>query len=172
MEPALGSRHCLDNTPRPRLQSRGEGIVQPVSEEADKLSRRLHHHPAPGQDGRGLFFSTRHRNERRQLVVSVVSTEPAILDWIIATVDAGKFTGKRTVSDRHAPSFACSIANRQALDLLRQVVTSLRSYKRRRAELVLDEYLAVTPRNGRYSDALDLQRRAFEARFLGYRPGD
>lgn len=43
-----------DNTPRPRSLDRGEGIVQPVSEEADQLSRRLHH-PAPGRKAGGFL---------------------------------------------------------------------------------------------------------------------
>jgi hypothetical protein len=86
--------------------------------------------------------------------------------------DAGKVTRKHTVSACHAPSFTFSIANRQALDLLRQTVSSLRSYKRRRAELVLDQYVTVTRRNGRYSPPLDARRRAFESRFFELLPGD
>jgi len=124
-------------------------------------------------DGEGtITLSRRHANERRQLVLSVVSTEPALLDWVVAAVNAGKVTRKRTVSERHAPSQTFSIANRQALQLLRQVAPYLRSYKRCRAELVLDQYVAVTPRNGHYTPSLDAERRAFEARFFALLPGE
>ena len=121
-------------------------------------------------DGEGtITLSRRHANERRQLVVSVVSTEREILEWVLAQVGAGKMTRKRTVSDRHAPSFTYSIANRQALALLGDVEPFLQSYKRRRARLALDNYIAVTPRNGKYSAALDASRARFEHEFLSLR---
>ena len=48
----------------------------------------------------------------------------------------------------------------------RQVVPYLRSYKRRRAQLVLERYLILTPRNGKYTDAASRARDAFERDFL------
>jgi len=118
-------------------------------------------------DGEGtITLSRRHANERRQLVVSVVSTEREILEWVLAEIGAGKLTRKRTVSERHAPSFTYSISNRRALALLREIEPYLRSYKRRRARLALENFLAVTPRNGKYSAALDAARTRFELDFL------
>ena len=70
-------------------------------------------------------------------MVSISSTESCILDWVLATVGAGKITRKRVVSSRHAPGLTYSISNRQALSILEQVAPYLRSYKRRRAQLVL-----------------------------------
>lgn len=123
-------------------------------------------------DGEGtITLSRRHANERRQLVVSIVSTERAILDWVLVQIGVGKLTRKRTVSPRHAPSFTYSVSNRQALALLRQVVPFLRSYKRIRAGMAVDHYVSVTPRNGRYSRAQDAARTQFEADFLAVRAG-
>jgi hypothetical protein len=123
-------------------------------------------------DGEGtVTLSRRHANERRQLVVSIVSTERNILDWVLMQIGVGKVTNKRTVSPRHAPSFTYSISNRQALALLRQVVPFLRSYKRIRASMAVDRYVSVTPRNGRYSRAQDAARTQFEADFLAVKAG-
>jgi hypothetical protein len=117
-----------------------------------------------------ITLSRRHANERRQVVVSVVSTEREILTWILVAVGTGKVTRKRTVSSRHAPSFTYSISNRQALDLLEQAAPHLRSYKRHRARLVLDRYVALTPRNGKYSPDLSDARAQFEREFLALKP--
>jgi len=122
-------------------------------------------------DGEGtITLSRRHSNERRQLVVSIVSTEREIVAWARETIGAGKVTRKRTSSIRHAPSFTYSISNRQALEVLRQTMPHLRSYKRRRAELALERYVSLTPRNGKYSPDLLAARQLFELRFLATKP--
>ena len=122
-------------------------------------------------DGEGtITLSRRHSNERRQLVVSIVSTEREIVAWARETIGAGKVTRKRTSSIRHAPSFTYSISNRQALEVLRQTVPHLRSYKRRRAALALERYVAMTPRNGKYSPDLLAARQLFELHFLATKP--
>ena len=118
-------------------------------------------------DGEGTISLTRrHSGERRQLVVSISSTESCILDWVLKIVGAGKITRKRVVSDRHAPGLTYSVSNRQALALLRNVAPYLHSYKRRRAQLVLDQYLVLTPRNGKYSEHMSRARDEFELAFL------
>ncbi len=66
----------------------------------------------------------------------------------------------------HARSFTYQVASRQALDLLRQLNPHLKTYKARRAELVLDDYLRLTPGNGRYTPEIAASRLEFEARLL------
>jgi hypothetical protein len=118
-------------------------------------------------DGEGtITLSRRHARDGRQLVVSISSTEPSILDWVIARIGAGKITRKRVVSSRHAAGLTYSISNRQALAVLAQTVEHLQSYKRRRAELVLRKYVELTPRNGKYSSELAAARADFEAKLL------
>jgi hypothetical protein len=58
------------------------------------------------------------------------------------------------------------ISGRQALALLDQIGAYLRTYKLQRCRLLLDEYIAVTPRNGRYSAAQRTAKGLFEARFF------
>jgi len=50
--------------------------------------------------------------------------------------------------------------------VLSQVAPYLRTYKLERARLLLDEYVAVTPRNGRYTAEQRARRAAFETRFF------
>ncbi|HET8552096.1 MAG TPA: LAGLIDADG family homing endonuclease [Gammaproteobacteria bacterium] len=119
-------------------------------------------------DGEGTITLTReHRNENRRLVVSISNTEMPILKFAREAIGAGKITNKCTYSDEHTPSYVYKLTNRKALSLLDQIVDYLRSYKRLRAALALEHYLAVTPRNGYYTPELRAARQDFENKFLG-----
>jgi hypothetical protein len=121
-------------------------------------------------DGEGTITLTRrHANERRQLVLSISSTERALVEWSLTSIGVGKITGKRTCSAAHAPGLTYTVSNQQALNVLRQVVGYLRSYKQRRARLALARYDELTPRNGKYTAAQDAARRIFEIEFLSIR---
>ena len=118
-------------------------------------------------DGEGTIGLTRlHSGENRRPVVSVSSTERPLLEYIKSIVGAGRITNKACSSPHHSPSFAYVVVNRQALAVLQRVKPFLRTYKAERARLLLDEYLKVTPRNGRYTDAQLKAKRDFEVRFL------
>jgi hypothetical protein len=118
-------------------------------------------------DGEGTITLTRlHAGQNRRLVVSIANTELQLLTFVVDRFGAGKITRKRTTSVRHTPSWCFSVTSGQALALLRQVAPHLRSYKRRRAELALARYQALTPRNGKYTSALLAERRRFEHRLL------
>jgi hypothetical protein len=124
-------------------------------------------------DGEGTITLTRlHAHENRRLVVSIANTELQLLDFVLDRVGAGKITRKKTVSDRHTPSYFYAITSRQALSLLRQILPYLRSYKRHRADLAIKQYQALTPRNGKYSDSLLSERKAFEQTLLLLKPDD
>lgn len=114
-------------------------------------------------DGEGTVTLTRrHRNENRQLSVTISSTERQMLEFVRNALAAGKITNKSTVNRKHSPSYTYSIANRQALALLSQALPWLRSYKRARAELILRDYVRLTPRNGKYSPDKKRDRIRFE----------
>jgi hypothetical protein len=118
-------------------------------------------------DGEGtITLARKYRGAHRHLLVSISSTERSVLVWVQKVVGAGRITTKRVYKPGHTPSYTYAISNAQALALLKQVVSHLRSYKRRRAELVLDRYRALTPRNGRYSPELLQQREQFINEFF------
>jgi hypothetical protein len=122
-------------------------------------------------DGEGtVTLSRQHRNERRRLVVCISNNELPILHFVLTAIGAGKITSKRTYQLRHAASYTYQISSRQALDLLKQIRPYLRSYKARRAQLILDNYLALTPRNGKYSADTAAARTSFEVQLLALGP--
>ncbi|MET0025068.1 MAG: LAGLIDADG family homing endonuclease [Sedimenticola sp.] len=49
-------------------------------------------------DGEGTISLTRrHKNERRQLVISISNTELELLDYALKTIGAGKITNTRRI---------------------------------------------------------------------------
>ncbi len=79
-----------------------------------------------------------------------MSINQRLLKYILACVGAGKITKKRTSKDNHTPSLTYSISNRQALALLNQINPYFKTYKKLRSQLVIDKYVELTPRNGKY----------------------
>lgn len=162
----------------------------------DKLSRRLHQYSPrrlPGAlgtglanyrktrklrlteaaylaglvDGEGTVTLTRkHKNDYRQLAITISSTERYLLESVLEMTEAGKITRKRTISPDHSASFTFAIYNRQALSLLEQIKPFLRTYKKKRAEMILRDYLRLTPRNGKYSTEQMVEKRKFEQELL------
>lgn len=118
-------------------------------------------------DGEGTITLIRkHKNEHRQLSLSISSTEIALLEFVKSATGVGKITTKRTSKSHHTPSFTYAVYNRQALIIVEQVLSFLKSYKRERAELILSNYLTLTPRNGKYSDDLLARKNEFEKAVL------
>jgi hypothetical protein len=83
--------------------------------------------------------------------VSISNNDLQLLTFVLGCLGAGKITRKRTYQPQHAPAFAFQFSGRQALALLMCIAPYLRSYKAKRAQLALESYLAVTPRNGKYT---------------------
>ncbi|MCF6194668.1 MAG: LAGLIDADG family homing endonuclease [Kangiellaceae bacterium] len=113
-----------------------------------------------------VTLSRKHKNENRQLAVTISNTERQILEFTLQAIGAGKITNKRTSKSRHTPSFTYAIYNRQALALLKQIEPYLRSYKVKRTRLILENYIALTPRNGKYTEELMTKRKEFEKAVL------
>jgi len=65
----------------------------------------------------------------------------------------------------HSPGYTYCVANRRAPAVLTQIQPYLRSYKSLRSRLVLENYLKLTPRNGKYPAVVLEARRAFEHLF-------
>jgi len=122
-------------------------------------------------DGEGTISLTRrHRNENRQLEVSISNTDMALLQFVKQCVGAGRISNKRTYRHNHRQSATFCISNRQALYLLEQVRPYLRTYKAERADLVLQNYLQLTPRNGFYTSEITKLRDEFVEKFLRASP--
>jgi hypothetical protein len=80
-------------------------------------------------DGEGTITLTRtHRDEGHRPVLSISSTEPSLLQYILTVIGAGRITSKVTARSHHSPSFTYVISGRQALALLAQISGYLRTY--------------------------------------------
>ena len=122
-------------------------------------------------DGEGTVTLTRqHRNEGRRLVVCISNNELGILKFAKESIGAGRITTKRTYNERHADSFTYQLSSRQALDLLSQIVPYMKSYKAQRASMAIDQYLRLTPRNGKYKPEVKQLREEFVRRVLAIKP--
>lgn len=122
-------------------------------------------------DADGTITLTRkHKNENRHPSLSISNTDRNLLAFVLDKVGAGKITNKRARRDIHSASFAFAIYNRQALRLMEQLRPFMQTYKARRADLIIQNYLAVTPRNGKYSETMRLARIDFENQVLNIKP--
>jgi hypothetical protein len=123
-------------------------------------------------DGEGTVTLTRkHKNENRQLCVSISSTERDLLEFVLDATGVGKITNKSTRKSHHTHSYAYAVYNRHALALLEAVTPHLKSYKHDRAKLILRNYLEVTPRNGKYTQEILANKAEFEQSVLSITPG-
>ena len=118
-------------------------------------------------DGEGTITLTRkHKNENRQLAISVSNNERNLLEYLLNTLKIGKITNKRVTRDQHTPNFTYAVYNRQALWLLHHVAPYIRTYKAQRAQLILEHYVRLTPRNGKYIKEQKAERSQFEQAVL------
>lgn len=122
-------------------------------------------------DGEGtVTLSRKHKNENRQLAVSISNTEIQLLEYVLEQVGTGKITKKKTTQVHHTPSFTYAVHNRQALSLLEQIFPYLLTYKKQRAVMILEHYVRLTPRNGKYTASQHSEREAFEMACLAIKP--
>ena len=123
-------------------------------------------------DGEGtITLSRKHKHENRQLALSISNTERPLLEFAYTSIGAGKITSKRTTKANHTISYTYAIYNRQALALIKIIEPYLRSYKRMRARLIIEHYVSLTPRNGKYTPELMRARKQFERSVLKIKAG-
>lgn len=111
-----------------------------------------------------MLYTHHQSNQRRSPEVSVASTTPELLDFLL-TRWGGKVTVKRG-DPRHRPSWSWQIRFDAALAFLADVLPYMREPRKvARATMLIERHKDCTPRNGRYTAAQDLAKRALEADF-------
>lgn len=118
-------------------------------------------------DGEGTIALTAlHRNTRRAPVVSFASTSFELITFFRETY-GGTIIAKKVYSSKHTPSWEWRLTYNKALAFIERISPFLlHREKRHRADMLVSEYKSVTPRNGKYTDALLRKRNAFERRFF------
>ncbi|XOB41196.1 MAG: LAGLIDADG family homing endonuclease [Candidatus Nealsonbacteria bacterium] len=108
----------------------------------------------------------RNKKEYRRLEVKISNTDFNLLSYIKNIVGAGQISKKRPRNERQSISYAYRICNRQAFNLLTQISSCLKTYKQKRARLVLENYIELTPRNGKYSQEILARKKRFVKAFF------
>ena len=117
-------------------------------------------------DGEGSIYFSRNRTTRwPSPIVSVASTDRELLEWLRTRL-GGSIIQKRTYQPHHARSYDWKLTDRRALEFLK-IVRPFLVIKRKivRCDVLLAEYLACTPRNGRYTSEIAARKRDLIERF-------
>lgn len=122
-------------------------------------------------DGEGtVTLTVKQKGGTRHLAVTVSGTEISLIKYIAKIIGAGRIVNKKVYKDNHTPAYTYTLFSRQALDLLQQITPYLKTYKYKRAKLVLKDYIKVTPRNGRYTPEMIKRKEKFVEKFFSIKP--
>jgi hypothetical protein len=120
-------------------------------------------------DGEGTITLTRlHEKEHRRPCITIASTDKELLDYV-QKLTKGTINNKKNYNPKcHKDSYTLIIKNKEnVLNLLRDVTPFLRvDKKKNRALWILENYEKVTPRNGKYNEALLKNKLMFEESFF------
>ena len=116
-------------------------------------------------DGEGTITLTKD-GEFRYPAVSVSSTTLEIMTYLKEHF-GGVVTKKRERDPRYKLAYCWKIERRKAIELLSEIVDDLLEPRRKaRAKLIIADYIRLTPRNGRYSEAARKAKHDFEEKFF------
>lgn len=122
-------------------------------------------------DGEGTVTLMRaHKDEYRQVHVSINNCDKKMLEWVLRKAGAGKILSKKVYNEKHTPSFTYRIVAQKAFPLLKQVLPYLHTYKKERTKLILKYADKLTVRNGKYSQELMNKKIKFIKRFFKLNP--
>jgi hypothetical protein len=120
-------------------------------------------------DGEGSIMLLRfHHNQSHSPCVSIASTSNELLEWVKSKPGIGTIKSKKNYKpDRHENSYTYTAGYDDAINLLHLiqpylVITS----KKVRAEMILNEYKKLTPRNSRHTEDLLRAKNEFYTRFM------
>ena len=120
-------------------------------------------------DGEGSIMLTRfHNNQHPAPCVTISSTSYELLQWIFVKAGYGRIITKKNYNPEiHKNSYTYVTRYDEAISLLELIEPYLIiEQKKFRAQLILNGYKKLTPRNGRYSEKLLKEKEAFHKRFL------
>lgn len=119
-------------------------------------------------DGEGTVTMTKKKKDLpfRVPVVSMSSTTLELLEHVQHNY-GGSISPHKTYKDHHKISWSWKLDNRKALDFLRDIRPYMKEPEKcRRADLLLRDYIKLTPRNGRYNQYTTAQRLCLEIEFF------
>ena len=118
-------------------------------------------------DGEGSISLVKHRVSRwHSPQVSVASTDYEICEWF-QTRFGGSIVTKQPRMPNHSLSWDWRLTDRRALNFLQKIRPYLVIERKiRRIDLLLNDYIRCTPRNGRYTTELAEKKEALIEAFF------
>lgn len=120
-------------------------------------------------DGEGSIMLQRFRcNQYPSPCVSIASTTLELLLWLQETIGYGQIKSIKNYNiEKHKNSYVFILKYNNAIRLLEDVYPYLIiDTKRKRAELILNKYKDLTPRNGKYTKDMLEMKAAFYDEFI------
>ncbi|TGY41189.1 hypothetical protein E5347_13550 [Clostridium sartagoforme] len=121
-------------------------------------------------DGEGsVMLQKIHKNEHPSPCISIASTTLELLEWIKKVVGKGTITKKKNYNlEIHKDCYSYVLRRNYAISLLIDIEPYLViDVKRKRTELILKKYKSLTPRNGRYTEEMLVEKEEFYNEFIG-----
>lgn len=116
-------------------------------------------------DGEGTITLTKD-GEFRYPVMTVSSTTYEIMEYLKSHF-GGAISKKNERNPNWKQAYCWKIERRKMISLLEEITPLLNEPKKRaRAELIIKDYIRLTPRNGRYSEELKQAKIDFENSFF------
>jgi len=118
-------------------------------------------------DGEGSISLVRQRiNRSHSPQVAVASTDHEVIRWFQQRF-GGSVVTKPPRKSSHSVSYDWRLTDRRALDFLKLIRPYLIIERKiRRIDLLLKDYIACTPRNGRYSKEIAERKQALIETFF------
>jgi hypothetical protein len=118
-------------------------------------------------DGEGSISLVRQKNNRSHSPqVAVASNDYEVLAWF-QTRFGGSIVTKQPRKSTHSVSYDWRLTDRRALLFLQLIRPYLVIERKiRRIDLLLNDYLACTPRNGRYTNEMAERKQALIETFF------
>lgn len=120
-------------------------------------------------DGEGSIMLLKfHNNQFPSPCVSLGSSTLELLEWIKLKTNMGVIKDKKNYNSvKYKDSYTYIVKHNEAIELIEELLPYLIiESKKKRANLVLDKYKKVTPRNGRYSPEMLELKNAFYREFM------
>lgn len=119
-------------------------------------------------DGDGCISMTRRSGRKyRSLIISFASIDLELLEHL-KDLFGGFIISKPTYKNAHTQSYEWRLRGSiQILSFLNRIYPYIRCPRKKvRAQMIIQEWRKVTPRNGRYTPEVRALKRDFEERFL------
>jgi len=105
-------------------------------------------------DGEGSIMLIKfHNNQYPSPCITISSSTVEILEWIKSKIKAGTIKGKKNYSpEKHKNSYTYELRYDNAIKLLTEIAPYLViETKKKKAEMLVNYYKRITPRNGKYT---------------------